>query len=384
MLNKPAPTYFDYCATTPVDPRVVETMLPFFTEHFGNAESGQHAYGWKARAAVEKAREQVAQLIGATAHEITFTSGATESLYLAILGLLEAQSAKSHVISSQAEHKATLEACARAERLGHEVTLLPVNRYGQVAPDDVERAIRPNTALVTLMHANNEVGSMNPIAEIGQMLRARGGVAFHVDAAQTASKHVIDVGTFGIDLLSLSAHKFHGPKGIGALYVKRGAVHLTPLMAGGGQERGLRGGTHNVPGIVGLGRACEIALTELPIEQVRLIALRDRLIASVVRPEFGIELNGHPSDRLCNHVHLTLQGIGTDRLLSELSDFAFSTSSACSTGGASHVLKAMGVTTTDPLTATARFCLGRFTSESEVDRLAQSLVRLSRPSRQSR
>lgn len=366
------PLYFDYNATTPTDPRVVEAMLPYFTEHFGNPESSQHAYGWKAKTAVEKARAQVANLIGATPNEIVFTSGSTESLNLAILGYLEGQAPGRHIITSAAEHKATLEAFHRAEKLGHEITLLPVNRYGQVELETLQKAIQPNTVLVSLMHANNEVGSLNPIAEIGAWLKTRGDIVFHVDAAQTAGKHPIDVKAMNIDMLSVSAHKLYGPKGVGALYINRPHVHINPLVKGGGQERGLRGGTHNVPGIVGFGVACEIAQNEIPEEPNRLAYLRDKIIRAVTFPGSGVELNGHPTDRLCNNVHLSFH-VGADRLLTGLSNIAFSTASACSAGGASHVLKAMGRDSSDPLFTSARFSLGRFTTEEEVDYLIERL-----------
>jgi len=368
------PIYFDYSATTPVDPRVVEAMLPYFTENFGNPESTQHAYGWKAKSAIEKARAQVAKLIGGSTNEIVFTSGATESINLAIFGYVEGQEPGRHLITSAAEHKATLEAFSRAEKLGHEVTILPVNRYGQVELETLKAAIRPNTVLVSLMHANNEVGSFNPIAEIGAWLKSQGETAFHVDAAQTVGKHPIDVKAMNIDLLSLSAHKMYGPKGVGALFINRQHIHLSPLVKGGGQERGLRGGTHNVPGIVGFGVASEIALNEMPEESRRLASLRDRIIKAVVFPGSGIELNGHPNDRLCNNVHLSFH-VGADDFLMALKDFAFSTASACSAGGESHVLKAMGASSSDPLFTSARFSLGRFTTDEEVDQLIACLRR---------
>jgi cysteine desulfurase len=376
------PIYFDYNATTPVDPRVVAAMLPYFTEHFGNAESSSHSFGWKAKAAVDCARAQVASLIGAAATEIIFTSGSTESLHLAVLGFLETlQQPKRHIISSQAEHKAMLEVCARAEKLGHEVTLLPVNRYGQVELQSVANALKPSTALVTFMHANNEVGSFNPIREIGELLKSRPDIAFHVDAAQTAGKHPIDVNALGIDLLSLSAHKFYGPKGIGALYLRRPKIHLAPMISGGGQERGLRAGTHNVPGIVGLGEACEIARAEMSAETEKLTRFRDKVISALVKPENGIELNGHPTARLCNNVNLTFNGVGGDQLLTGLNDIAFSTASACSAGGPSHVVKAMGASTTDPMVSYARFSFGRFTTEEEIDKLIDRSLNLIRNAR---
>jgi cysteine desulfurase len=362
------PLYFDNNATTPLDPRVLEAMLPFFTEHFGNAESSQHAFGWKAKLVVDRAREQVAALLNSAPTEIIFTSGATESMNLAILGALENMPGGRHLISSQAEHKATLEICARARRLGHEVTLLPVNRYGQIEPSMIAAALQPNTSIVSLLHANNEIGTITDIAAIGALLREK-NVLFHVDAAQTAGKEPIDVQTMKIDLLSISAHKFYGPKGSGALYVRRPEVHLAPVLFGGGQERGLRSGTHNVPGIVGLGLACELAQAEMSEESARLRSLRDLLISRLVSSENGIELNGHPTERVCNNVHFSIRGIGSDRLVAGLSDIAFSMASACSAGGESHVLKSIGRAGNDPLVSSTRFGLGRFTKTEHVEHL---------------
>ncbi len=370
------PLYFDCNSTTPIDPRVLEAMLPYFTEDYGNPHSAHHSYGWSAKAAVEKARAQVAALIGATVNDIIFTSGSTESLNLAIHGFLENQSSGRHLISSQAEHKATIEAFKLAEKHGHEITLLPVNRFGQVEVDAVRAALRPNTALVSLMHANNEVGSFNSIAEIGALLKEKGDIAFHVDAAQTAGKHPIEVKAMQIDLLSMSAHKFHGPKGVGALYFRRPDIQIGALMGGGGQERGLRGGTQNVPAIVGFGVACEIAMRDMEAECSRQSHLRNRLIEAVVTPKSRVELNGHPTERLCNNVNLSFY-TGSDRLLEGLSDIAFSTASACSAGGPSHVLKAMGRDTDDPLHAVARFSFGRFTRNEDIDVLIQRILALT-------
>jgi len=370
------PLYFDNNATTPLDPRVLEAMLPFFREEFGNPESGGHAYGWKAEAAVNKARAQVAQLIGAAQPgDVIFTSGATESMNLAIFGYLEALGPGSrHIITSNAEHKATLNICARAEKLGHEVTYLPVNRYGQVNADQVVSALKPNTALVTLLHANNEIGSINPIAAIGEALRSRKDVAFHVDAAQTVGKVPIHARELGLDLLSLSAHKFYGPKGAGALYARRPHVHLSPVIVGGGQERGLRGGTHNVPGIVGLGEACAVAAADMTAEIARLTGLRDRIVNSLTRLD-GVELNGDPKERVCNNVHFSIRDLSVDQLLTGLSDIAFSTASACSAGGESHVLKAIGRPSSgEAPVASMRFGLGRFTREEEVETLIRRLT----------
>lgn len=369
------PLYFDNNATTPLDPRVLEAMLPYLREDFGNPESGGHSYGWKAESALHKARAQVASLLGAAQpSEIIFTAGATESMNLAILGYLDALGpGPRHIITSNAEHKATLEICARAAKLGHEVTYLPVDRYGQVSAAEVVSALRPNTALVTILHANNEIGSINPIEEIGQALRSREDIAFHVDGAQTIGKVPVDVQAAGIDLLSLSAHKFYGPKGAGALYARRPQIRLSPVIVGGGQERGLRSGTHNVPGIVGLGEACAIAAHEMTAEVARLKGLRDRIIQAMERVE-GVELNGHRELRVCNNVHFSIRGISVDQILSGLSDIAFSTASACSAGGESHVLKAIGRSSAEPSAASMRFGLGRFTTEVEVESLIRRLT----------
>jgi cysteine desulfurase len=370
------PLYFDNHATTPLDPRVLEAMLPYLKENFGNAESVQHAYGWQAKNAVDHARTQVAKLIGAQATENVFTSGATESIHLALLGFLETQPVRRHIITANSEHKAVLEVCARAERYGHELTILPVAKDGTISVEQVAQALRPNTALVSLMHGNNEIGTLHPIAAIGELLRSSPGAAdvlFHVDAAQTTGKVPIDVSTNKIDLLSISAHKLYGPKGIGALFVRKG-VRLHPYLVGGGQERGLRGGTHNVPGIVGLGTACELAGQEMEAESKRLATWRDRIFKEVSGAVGGIELNGHPTRRLSGNLNITIQGLQPEDLMLGLRGIAYSSASACSAGGASHVLKAIGQDTTGMKTATARFGMGRFTSEEEVTSLIQRLT----------
>ena len=378
------PLYFDNHATTPLDPRVLEAMLPFFKEDFGNAESSQHAYGWKAKSAVDKARAQVADLIGAQAGEIIFTSGATESIHLAVLGFLERQPAGRHLITANTEHKATLEVFARAARLGHTTTILPVDKFGQVSVAQVAAALRPETVLVSLMHGNNEIGTLHPISAIGTLLRER-GITFHVDAAQTIGKHPIDVQSMGIDLLSISGHKYYAPKGVGALFARRSppetSVSLAPFIAGGGHERGLRGGTHNVPGIVGLGCASEIAAADLSVENARLTALRDHIISSVRMQLEDVDLNGHPTERLCNNVSLTIRGAPSDILFTGLQDIAYSSASACAGGGASHVLKAIGQTVSDPLVTTMRFGLGRFSTAEQVDTLISRLVATVRAAR---
>jgi cysteine desulfurase len=394
--------YLDHHATTPVDALVLEEMLPYFQDHFGNAESSQHPYGWKAKAAVENARGQVATLLGAESREIIFTSGATESIHLAILGLLENQtetllsslsrttlpsncsnatrpSGRAHMITSNAEHKCVLEVASRVEKLGHEVTILPVDHFGRVSLGQIQNAIRPNTTLVSLIHGNNEIGTLTDIAKIGSLLRSR-GILFHVDAAQTVGKHEIKVADWCIDLLSLSAHKLYGPKGIGALYARRGgpgAFFLSPYLVGGGQERGLRGGTHNVPGIVGLGKACEMALNLMPTETARLTQLRDHFITSLLDNVSGVRLNGHPTERLCNNVNVTFSDIESDTLLLGLRGIAYSSASACSAGATSHVLEAIGQKQNSPAQATLRFGLGRTTTKADVDWTIDQIVKVT-------
>lgn len=369
------PIYLDYHATTPVDPDVMNAMLPYFSENFGNAMSGNHAYGWTAGVAVQKARKKVAQLINAESSEIVFTSGATESVHLAILGLLEEHGKPGHIITATTEHKCVLEVCARARRFGHEVTILGVDSYGHIRLEELERAIRPETVLISLMHGNNEIGTVHPIAEIGAIAKAR-GVHFHVDAAQTAGKMPLDVRAMNVDLLSISGHKFYAPKGIGALFVRQSQprVHLSPFMVGGGQERGLRGGTQNVPGIVGLGAAAEKAMRFMSEECERLTRLRDKLIETLTATLDDVRLNGHPSERLCNNVSLTIGGVTGDQLLS-LQDIAFSTGSACSSSSAevSHVLKAIGAVVDRPM-STIRFGLGRTTTEAEIDTVCERVI----------
>jgi cysteine desulfurase len=372
------PLYFDHHATTPLDPRVLEKMLPYFCEDFGNAESAQHAYGWKAKMAVEQARGQVAALLNAEKSEILFTSGATESIHLAILGFMELQSAGSHLITSNTEHKVTLEVCARAAKLGYEVTVLPADSFGRVSALQVAQALRSNTALVSLMHGNNEIGTLNPCAEIGALL-AEHSICFHVDAAQTVGREPIDVRALQIGMLSLSAHKLYGPKGVGALFVrKQPKVHIAPYLTGGGQERGLRGGTHNVPSIVGLGAACEYAQAEMATERERLLSLRDQMIQGLTRNK-AVALNGSPVERLCNNVNVTVSGIDESALALALTGFAYSSGSACSATGFSHVLKAIGRLPTDSQSTTLRFGLGRSNTAEQVASLIAAMDRVLRP-----
>ena len=375
------PVYLDNNATTPLDPRAFEAMRPFFLEHFGNAMSSQHSFGWTARAAVETARAQCAKLIGAESREIIFTSGATESIHLAILGWLEAAGPEPrHVITTAVEHKCVLEVAARAQRNGHSVTILPVDRHGRVELDELERAMRPETALVSVIHGNNEIGSLNPIAKIGALCASR-GVLLHVDAAQSVGKVPIDVRAMNVDLLSASAHKIYGPKGAGFLFARHTSprVRLAAYVVGGGQEKGLRGGTHNVPAIVGFGSACELAALEMTEEGPRLTGLRDRLVREILASaaSLGIrgELNGHPTERLPNSVSLTFNGLLADEfLLATSSRLAYSSGSACSSadGGASHVLAAIG-RKDDVRAVTVRLGLGRFTTPDDVEQALLTL-----------
>src|SRR5246127_3067142 len=301
------PVYFDNHATTPVDPRVVEAMVPYFTEKFGNAASRNHEFGWKAEEAVENARGQIAKLINATPKEIVFTSGATESTNLAIKGVAEMYREKgNHIITQVTEHKATLDTCKRLEKYGYEVTYLPVEKDGRINLDDLRRAITPKTILISIMYANNEIGVVQPIAEIGKIAKEK-GVFFHVDAVQAVGKIPVDVQKDGIDLMSISGHKIYGPKGVGALYVRRKnpRVQLAAILDGGGHERGMRSGTLNVPGIVGFGKAAEICMRNMETEVPRIQKLRDKMW-NVLREELDeIYLNGHPTERLPNNLNVS-------------------------------------------------------------------------------
>ena len=363
------PIYLDYHATTPVDPSVLKAMLPYFCDRFGNAASRSHKFGWDADAAVERAREQAASLIRASGNEIVFTSGATESNNLAIKGVLHAHADRPrHVITTAIEHKSVLDTCRSLAAAGCRVTCLPVDTAGRVDPDDVRRAIAADTVLVSIMAANNEVGAIQPLAEIGAITRER-GVLLHSDAAQAAGKIPLDVKTLGVDLLSFTAHKMYGPKGVGALYIRRRArVALAPILEGGGQERGLRSGTLNVPGIVGLGRAAEINAAELPVESARLGALRDRLYEALRTKVSGVGLNGSLERRLPHNLSVHFTGVAGESILLAVDDIALSSGSACSSGTVepSYVLKACGIED-DLALSSIRFGLGRFTTEEEID-----------------
>src|SRR6266487_3682145 len=371
--------YMDNHATTPLDPRVLEAMMPYFTETFGNAASRSHGYGWEAEKAAEAGREQIARLINAKAKEIIFTSGATESDNLAIKGVVEFYKDKgNHVITGAIEHKAVLDTCKALERKGlATVTYLPVDRYGLVDPDDVRKAITDKTVLVSIMFANNEIGTITPIGEIGKVTREK-GVLFHTDATQGVGKLPLDVEAMNIDLLSMSAHKMYGPKGIGALYVraKGPRVRVTPLIDGGGQERGFRSGTLNVPGIVGFGKACELCQHLWPEESLRLRDLRQRLYTGLTERLEDIYLNGHPEQRLPGNLNLSFAAVQGESLLMSLKDIvALSSGSACSSGSTepSYVLRAIGVDDT-LASASIRFGLGRRTTEEEIDTVIHAVV----------
>ncbi|MBI3091809.1 MAG: IscS subfamily cysteine desulfurase [Candidatus Tectomicrobia bacterium] len=371
------PIYMDYHATTPVDPRVVEAMLPYFTEYFGNAASRNHPFGWKAEEAVETARQQIARIINADAKEIIFTSGATESDNLALKGVADMYREKgNHLITAVTEHKAILDSAKRLEKWGFEVTYLPVRADGIVDPADVEKAITEKTILVSIMLANNEIGTINPLAEIGAITRKH-DVLLHTDAVQGIGKAPVDVEAMNIDLLSMTAHKIYGPKGIGALYVRRRKprVRLTPIIDGGGHERGMRSGTLNVPGIVGFGKACELCQQEFEVETARLRRLSARLRDGILSQLDDVHLNGHAEKRLPNNTNLSFAYVEGESLLMGLSDVALSSGSACTSASLepSYVLKALGVGE-DLAHSSIRFGLGRFSTEEEVDYVIEKVV----------
>jgi cysteine desulfurase len=380
------PIYLDYHATTPVDPRVLEAMLPYFTNKFGNAASRQHAFGWEAQEAVDKAREQVAALIGASSGEITFTSGASESNNLALKGIAcSLRERGNHIVTAASEHKSVLDTCVRLERDGFRVTRLAVDPQGFVDVDALRVSLTPDTILVSVMAANNEIGTIQPLRQIGEIAAER-GVLLHTDAAQAAGKIPIDVREMPVDLLSLTAHKYYGPKGAGALYVRRRKprIQLTCQIDGGGHENGLRSGTLNVPGIVGLGAASEICRMEMAAESARMRALRDRLLAQLQQELSGVVVNGPLGDaRLPHNLHVSFEGIEGERLLMSLGDIAVSTGSACSAGSqkASHVLEAIGASASAG--PSIRFGLGRGTTAQEIETAAARVVKVVRSLRDS-
>jgi cysteine desulfurase len=371
------PIYMDYHATTPVDPRVLQTMLPYFTEKFGNAASRNHSFGWEGEQAVEKGRQQIAELIGASPKEIIFTSGATESNNLAIKGVAEMYAEKGdHIITAVTEHKAVLDTCKNLQKRGRQVTFLRVRPDGLVDLDELRAAITARTILISIMQANNEIGVLQPIREIGRIAKER-GVLFHTDATQAAGKVPIDVSEDNVDLLSISAHKIYGPKGIGTLYVRRKnpRVQLTAQMDGGGHERGMRSGTLNVTGIVGLGEACAICRQEMAVESERLRGLRDRLKTKLEAGLSEVYVNGSMQHRLTNNLNMSFAYVEGESLLMGIKDVAVSSGSACTSATLepSYVLKALGVG--DELAHTSiRFGLGRFNTEEEVDYVAARII----------
>ena len=368
--------YLDNQATTPVDPRVLDAMLPFFKKDFGNAASRTHSFGWAAEAAVDRAREQIAKLIHADAREIIFTSGATESDNLAIKGVAAlCRDRGGHLITQATEHHAVLDSCRALERRGFEVTVLPVDRYGKVEPEAVSAAIREDTLLVSIMAANNEIGTIQPLEKIGAVCRAR-NVLFHSDAAQAVGKLPMDVEALGIDMLSISAHKLYGPKGVGALYVRsRPRVRLVAEIDGGGHERGMRSGTLNVPGIVGLGTACELASAEMAAEGARLHRLRERLKTRLFDEVEDIFLNGHPEKRLDGNLNVSFEGVDGESLMVGLGEIALSSGSACTSASLepSYVLRALAVPNR-LAESSIRFGIGRFNTEAEIDRAAGRVI----------
>src|SRR5580698_10502518 len=371
------PIYFDNHATTRVDPRVVEAMTPYFTSIYGNAASRNHEYGWKAEEAVENGRAQVAKLINATPKEIVFTSGATESTNLAIKGVAQMYREKgNHIITQVTEHKATLDTCKSLEKFGYEVTYLPVEKDGRINLDDLRKAITPKTILISIMYANNEIGTVQPVAEIGKIAKEK-GVFFHSDGVQAAGKIPVDVQKDGIDLLALTAHKLYGPKGCGALYVRRRnpRVQLSSQIDGGGHERGMRSGTLNVPGIVGFGKAAELCQNEMADESRRLSGLRDRLKDTVFAKLDEVYINGSMTHRLPHNINISFAFVEGESLLMGINDIAVSSGSACTSATLepSYVLKALGVGE-DLAHTSIRFGLGRFNTQEEVDYVTSRVI----------
>ncbi|HUR36275.1 MAG TPA: IscS subfamily cysteine desulfurase [Terriglobales bacterium] len=373
------PIYLDNHATTPLDPRVLEAMMPYFTGKFGNAASRNHQFGWEAEAGVEEARAQIAKLIGATAKEIIFTSGATESNNLAIKGVAEMYKEKgNHIITSVTEHKAVLDTCKRLEKYGYRVTYLPVNADGLINIEDLKRAIDDKTILVSIMAANNEIGVLQPIDEIGTICKEK-GILFHTDAVQAAGKVPVDVNKSNISLLSMSAHKMYGPKGVGALYVRRKnpRVQLSAIIDGGGHERGMRSGTLNVPGIVGFGKAAELCMQEMAEESKRQAALRDRLKDYLLKNLDEVHVNGtmEPGKHLPGNLNISFVYVEGESLLMGINDIAVSSGSACTSATLepSYVLKALGLGD-DVAHSSIRFGIGRFNNQAEIDYVADKMV----------
>ncbi len=364
------PIYLDNNATTPVDPRVFEAMTPYFLEHFGNAASRNHPFGWQAEEAVDYGREQVAKLIGADPKEIIFTSGATEADNLALKGVFEMYASKgNHIITATTEHKAVLDTCKHIEKLGGEVTYLPVDNQGMINLQDLEAAIKPTTILISIMYANNEIGTIMPIKEISQIAKKHGVLMF-TDGTQAVGKVPVDVNKDGIDLMAFSAHKMYGPKGVGALYVRRKGprVKVTAQMDGGGHERGMRSGTLNVPGIVGFGKACELCMQEMKTDTERIGKLRDKLESSLLKLEEAY-VNGSIEHRLPHVANISFKYVEGEGLMMGFNkNIAVSSGSACTSASLepSYVLKALGLGD-DLAHSSLRFGLGRFTTEDQID-----------------
>lgn len=366
--------YLDNNATTPIDPEVLAEILPYLKKHFGNPSSS-HPYGKAAKAGVEKARKRVANLLGCNVLEIIFTSGGSEANNLALKGVAETLSSRgNHIITSQVEHPAILNPCKYLERKGFKVTYLPVDQYGMVDPGDVKKAINLKTILITIMHANNEVGTIQPIAEIGEIARKR-GILFHTDAAQTIGKLETKIKKLKVDLLSIAGHKFYAPKGVGVLYVRKG-VKLEPLIHGAGHEAGRRAGTENVASIIGLGKAAEIADENLKRYKKQVSALREKLYRGILEKIGGVSLNGHPTERLPNTLNLSFKGVDSEDLLAKMKNIALSTGSACHAGHKepSKVLLAMGIDAGRALGA-VRFSLGKYNNEKEIEYVISELSR---------
>src|SRR5512142_1073620 len=371
------PIYMDNHATTPLDPRVFEAMRPYFVELFGNAASRNHSFGWHAEEAVEKARKQVAELIGANAKEVVFTSGATESNNLALKGVAEMYAEKgNHIITAATEHKAILDTCKRLEKEGIKVTYLPVETNGLVDLNKLRAAMTDKTILVSIMYANNEIGVLQPVAEISKIAKERGAL-FHTDATQAVGKVPVDVIKDGIDLASISGHKMYGPKGVGALYVRRRnpRVQLTAILDGGGHERGMRSGTLNVPGIVGLGAACDLALKDMPQESCRIAGLRNRLRDTITAGLDEVYVNGSQEHRLPGNLNISFAYVEGESLLMGINDIAVSSGSACTSATLepSYVLKALGAGD-DLAHSSIRFGIGRFNTQAEVNYVARRVI----------
>ena len=372
------PIYLDNHSTTQCDPRVLETMLSYFTEKFGNAASRNHSFGWDGEEAVDRARKQIAKLIHADAKELVFTSGATESDNLAIKGVVEMYREKGdHIITNSTEHRAVIDTAKALEKKGVKVTYLPVDKAGMVNPDDVRNAITDKTILISIMLANNEIGTINPIKEIGKIAKEK-GILFHCDATQGVGKIPVDVQEMGIDLMSFSAHKIYGPKGVGALYVRRKGprVRIEPMIHGGGHERGMRSGTLPVPLIAGFGKACELCEQEMPTESPKIAALRDRLQDGIVGAMEEVYLNGHPTERLAGNLNLSFAYVEGEALLMGVKEIALSSGSACTSATLepSYVLRALGVGS-DLAHSSIRFGLGRFTTAEEVEYTIDRMIK---------